>query len=55
MALWFHYNTEKAQVVITKDGENVADDMFDVDANELLECDMSECGEGEYVVIIYNE
>lgn len=50
--LWFHYAAEHAEVVITKDGETVADEAFNMSANEQLECDFSECEAGEYTVYV---
>ena len=50
--LWFHYAAENAEVLITKDGETVLEEMFDMSANELLECDFSECESGEYTVYV---
>ena len=50
--LWFHYAAENAEILITKDGETVAEETFDMSANELLECDFSECESGEYTVSV---
>lgn len=50
--LWFHYAAEDAEVLINKDGETVMDETFDMSANELLECDFSECESGEYTVYV---
>lgn len=50
--LWFHYAAEDTEVLITKDGETVAEETFDMSANELLECDFSECESGEYTVSV---
>lgn len=50
--LWFHYAIENAEVIITKDGEIVVDEMFCMAANELLECDFSACESGEYTVSV---
>lgn len=50
--LWFHYAAENAEVIITKDGETVADETFSMAANELLECDFSACESGEYTVSV---
>ena len=55
LTLCFHYDMENAEVIITKDGEEIADDVFDMESNEILECDMSECGEGEYVIYVQVE
>lgn len=52
LSMWFHYEAEQAEIIITKEGEVVADDVFDMAANETLECDMSDCNEGEYVVCV---
>ena len=52
LTLWFHYAAENAEVLITKDGETVADETFDMSANEQLECDFSECEAGEYTVYV---
>lgn len=38
--------------MITKDGETVAEETFDMSANELLECDFSECESGECTVSV---
>ena len=38
--------------LITKDGETVAEETFDMSANELLECDFSECESGECTVSV---
>lgn len=48
--LWFHYAAENAEVLITKDGETIVEETFDMSANELLECDFSECESGEYTI-----
>lgn len=40
LTLCFHYDMENAEVIITKDGEEIADDVFDMESNEILECDM---------------
>ncbi len=50
--LWFHYAAENVEVLITKDGETVMDETFDMSANELLECDFSDCESGEYAVYV---
>lgn len=52
LTLWFHYAAENAEVLITKNGETVAEETFDMSANELLECDFSECESGEYTVYV---
>lgn len=52
LTLWFHYNMENAEVIITKDGEEITNYVFNMEANECLECDLSECGEGEYVIYV---
>lgn len=52
LTLWFHYAAENAEVLITKDGETVAEETFDMSANEQLECDFSECEAGEYTVYV---
>ena len=41
-----------ARFLITKDGETVMDETFDMSANELLECDFSDCESGEYAVYV---
>lgn len=48
----FHYNTDNVKVVIAKDGDVIASDVFCMEADEALEYDLSECGEGEYVVYV---
>lgn len=53
LTLWFHYAAENAEVLITKDEETVAEETFDMSANEQLECDFSECEAGEYTVYVY--
>lgn len=40
------------QVVITKNGETVAEESFNISEEEQLECDMLECESGEYNVYI---
>lgn len=52
LTLWFHYAAENAEVLITKDGETVADETFDMSANGQLECDFSDCDSGEYMVYV---
>lgn len=52
LTLWFHYAAENAEVIITKGGETVADETFNMSANELLECDFSACESGEYTVSV---
>lgn len=52
LTVWFHYNMDNAEVVITKNGEVIASDVFDMEANEALEYDLSGCGEGEYGLIV---
>lgn len=52
LTLWFHYAAENAEVLITKDEETVAEETFDMSANEQLECDFSECEAGEYTVYV---
>lgn len=52
LTVWFHYNMDNAEVVIMKNGEVIASDVFDMEANEALEYDLSGCGEGEYGVIV---
>lgn len=52
LTIWFHYNMDNAEVVITKNGEVIASDVFDMEANEALEYDLSGCGEGEYAVSV---
>lgn len=52
LSLWFHYKAENVEVIITNDGMTVAEETFDMDANEVLECDFSECGSGAYTVCV---
>lgn len=52
LTLWFHYAAENAEVLITKDGETVAEETFDMSANGQLECDFSDCDSGEYMVYV---
>lgn len=52
LTLWFHSKLENVEVIITKDDEDIADELFDMNTNEILECDLSECGEGEYVFCV---
>ena len=55
LTLWFHYQTENTEVIITKDDETVVDETFDMAANEQLECDFTECENGDYMVNIYTQ
>ncbi len=52
LTLWFHYAAENTEIVIIKDGETIADETFDMSADEVLECDFSECEVGEYEVYV---
>lgn len=52
LAIWFHYQADDAEVIIIKDGDTIVDETFNMAANELLECDFSECENGEYSVTI---
>lgn len=52
LTLWFHYAAENTEIVIIKDGETIADKTFDMSADEVLECDFSECEVGEYEVYV---
>lgn len=45
LTVCFHYNMDNAEVVIMKNGEVVASDVFDMEVEEDLEYDLSECGE----------
>lgn len=52
LTVWFHYNMEDAEIIITKNGEEVSDNVFCMNANDAVEYDLSECGEGEYAVYV---
>lgn len=52
LELWFHYEVENAEVIITKDGETVAEETFYMLADEALECDFSGCDSGTYTVCV---
>lgn len=53
--VWFCCSEENAEIIITKDGETVALDVFNVNEDEGIECDMSECEKGEYVVYVVTD
>lgn len=46
------YEMDDVQVIITKDGETIAEGSFNISEEEQLECDMLECESGEYNVYI---
>lgn len=50
--IFFEYSMTDVQVVITKDGETIAEGSFNISEEEQLECDMLECESGEYNVYI---
>ncbi len=52
LTLWFHYAAEDAEVIITCGDGTVADVTLDMEANERLEIDFSECETGEYTVSV---
>lgn len=52
LTLWFHYAAEDAEVIITCDGETIADVTLGMEANERLELDFSGCEIGEYTVSV---
>lgn len=53
LTLWFHYGADNAEVKISKDGETIASETFDMSANDRLECDFSMCESGEYVICTF--
>ena len=53
--IWFHFIAENTEIIITKDGEQVASDTFYINEDEGIECDMSECKKGEYVVYVVTD
>ena len=53
--IWFCCSEENAEIIITKDGESVASDVFNVNAEEGIECDMSRYEEGEYIVYVVTD
>ncbi|WP_443983253.1 hypothetical protein [Xylanibacter rarus] len=55
LAVWFHYRTAGATVMLIKDGEELSSDVFDLAADEVLEYDLSECDAGEYSVYVQTE
>lgn len=46
---------DNVEITITKDGEPVASDVFNMNAYEGIEYDMSECKKGEYVVYVVTD
>ena len=46
------YEMDDVQVIITKDGETVAEESFNISEEEQLECDMLECESGEYTISV---
>jgi len=52
LTVWFHYDMEDAEIIITKNGEEVSNNVFCMNANDAVEYDLSECGEGEYAVYV---
>jgi len=51
----FYAMMDNVEVTITKDGEPVASDVFNMNAYEGIEYDMSECEKGEYVVYVVTD
>lgn len=51
----FYAMMDNVEVTITKDGELVASDVFNMNAYEGIEYDMSECEKGEYVVYVVTD
>lgn len=43
---------DDVQVIITKDGETIAEGSFNISEEEQLECDMFDCESGEYTICI---
>lgn len=52
LTLCFHYGADDAEVKISKDGETIASEIFEMSANDRLECDFSMCESGEYTVSV---
>lgn len=50
--IFFEYSMTDVQVVITKNGETVAEESFNISEEEQLECDMLECESGEYTISV---
>lgn len=50
--IFFEYSMTDVQVVITKDGETIAEESFNISEEEQLECDMLECESGEYTISV---
>ena len=46
------YEMDDVQVMITKNGETVAEESFNISEEEQLECDMLECESGEYTISV---
>lgn len=46
------YEMDDVQVIITKNGETIAEESFNISEEEQLECDMFDCESGEYNVYI---
>ncbi len=53
--VWFNFIAENTEIIITKDGEQLASDIFYINEDEGIECNMSECEKGEYVVYVVTD
>lgn len=51
----FYVRVDNAEIIIIKDGEKLASDVFSVNEDEGIECNMSECEKGEYVVYVVTD
>ncbi len=52
LTVWFHCKASGAKVRFTHDGEDLLTELVDMEKNEAIEYDLSECGASEYLVTV---